>query len=91
MIGKGGLGVKRVKQECGNVQIHFPSGDSGSDSVTVRGEPEFVKKAKEQLLEMAQNRVCLFVDLTLLFKSFLYCYNYFKMTKHTISNYYFFP
>jgi len=56
LIGKGGLGVKRVKQECGNVQIHFPSGDSGSDSVTVRGEPEFVKKAKEQLLEMAQNR-----------------------------------
>jgi len=56
LIGKGGLGVKRVKQECGNVQIHFPSGDSGSDSVTVRGEPEFVKKAKAQLLEMAQNR-----------------------------------
>lgn len=70
MIGKGGLGVKRVKQECGNVQIHFPSGDSGSDSVTVRGEPEFVKKAKAQLLEMAQNRVCPFLVVFFYIRSF---------------------
>ena len=57
MIGSKGRLVRSVKEECGNVQIHFPAGDSGSDTVTIRGPPEDVKKAKDQLLDLAKQRV----------------------------------
>jgi len=56
LIGSKGRLVRSVKEECGNVQIHFPAGDSGSDTVTIRGPPEDVKKAKDQLLDLAKQR-----------------------------------
>lgn len=56
LIGSKGRLVRSVKDECGNVQIHFPTSDSGSDTVTLRGAPEDVKKAKDQLLDLAKQR-----------------------------------
>ena len=43
--------------ECGGVQIHFPTESSGSDNVTIRGLKEDVKKAKQQLTQLAKQKV----------------------------------
>lgn len=43
-------------EECGGVQIKFPSSDSNNDKVVVRGPKEDVDRAKQQLLEIANDR-----------------------------------
>ena len=46
-------------EECGGVHIHFPTEGSGIDKVTIRGPVEEVEKAKQQLLGLAEEKVCL--------------------------------
>lgn len=59
IIGKSGSNVNRLKQEL-NVKIHIPSQNDfnanggGLDVITIEGEPEAVKKAKQELEEMVR-------------------------------------
>lgn len=46
-------------EECGGVHIHFPTEGSGIDKVTIRGPVEEVAKAKQQLLGLAEEKVCM--------------------------------
>lgn len=50
-------------EECGGVHIHFPSEGSGIDKVTIRGPLEDVEKAKQQLLGLAEEKVCTNISL----------------------------
>ena len=45
--------------DCGGVQIRFPSENSASDKVHIRGPKDDVEKAKNKLLELANERVCI--------------------------------
>ena len=57
LIGAKGRLVRSIMDECGGVQIHFPTESSGSDDVTIRGLKEDVKKAKQQLMQLAKQKV----------------------------------
>ena len=48
--------VSRIKQETG-VAIKIPSDGDNSNIIRIEGEPQGVKVAKEQLLEMAKRMV----------------------------------
>ena len=50
-------------EECGGVHIHFPTEGSGIDKVTIRGPVEEVEKAKQQLLALAEEKVCMTVSV----------------------------
>lgn len=50
-------------EECGGVHIHFPTEGSGNDKVTIRGPVEEVAKAKQQLLALAEEKVCGILEL----------------------------
>ncbi|XP_076803941.1 vigilin-like isoform X2 [Clavelina lepadiformis] len=56
LIGAKGRLIRSVMDECGGVQIHFPTDSSGSNTVTIRGPPDDVKKAKTQLLQIAKQK-----------------------------------
>lgn len=56
LIGFKGQLVRSIMDECGGVQIHFPSESSGSDNVTIRGLKNDVKKAKQQLTQLAKQK-----------------------------------
>lgn len=56
LIGTGGKLISAIMEECGGVSIKFPSADSKSDKVTIRGPKEDVEKAKVQLLELSNER-----------------------------------
>ncbi|XP_014242166.1 vigilin [Cimex lectularius] len=56
LIGAGGKIIKSITDECGGVSIKFPSSDSKSDTVVLRGSKDDVKKAKKSLLEQASER-----------------------------------
>lgn len=56
LIGSKGRFVRSIMEECGGVHIHFPSGGSGIDKVTIRGPAEEVDKAKQQLLALAEEK-----------------------------------
>ncbi|XP_055686275.1 vigilin [Lutzomyia longipalpis] len=56
IIGAGGKLISSIMEECGNVSIKFPSPESKSDKVTIRGPKEDVQKAKQQLIEMSNER-----------------------------------
>lgn len=58
LIGSKGRLVRSVMEECGGVHIHFPTEGSGIDKVTIRGPVEDVEKAKQQLLALAEEKVC---------------------------------
>lgn len=58
LIGSKGRFVRSIMEECGGVHIHFPSEGSGIDKVTIRGPAEDVEKAKQQLLALAEEKVC---------------------------------
>lgn len=53
LIGTGGKLINHIMEECGGVSIKFPTSDSKSDKVTIRGQKEDVEKAKAQLLELS--------------------------------------
>lgn len=56
IIGAGGKLISSIMEECGNVSIKFPTPESKSDKVTIRGPKEDVQKAKQQLIEMSNER-----------------------------------
>ncbi|GAB0100838.1 vigilin [Sergentomyia squamirostris] len=56
IIGAGGKLISAIMEECGNVSIKFPTPESKSDKVTIRGPKEDVQKAKQQLIEMSNER-----------------------------------
>lgn len=58
LIGSKGRFVRSIMEECGGVHIHFPTEGSGNDKVTIRGPVEEVAKAKQQLLALAEEKVC---------------------------------
>lgn len=59
LIGSKGRLVRSIMEECGGVHIHFPTEGSGIDKVTIRGPVEEVEKAKQQLLALAEEKVCI--------------------------------
>lgn len=56
MIGSKGHLIREIMEECGGVQIRFPSENTTSDKVFVRGSKEDVEKAKKRLLDLANER-----------------------------------
>lgn len=56
LIGTGGKLIHSIMEECGGVAIKFPTAESNSDKVTIRGPKEDVEKAKAQLLELTNER-----------------------------------
>uniref|UniRef100_H2ZHB1 K Homology domain-containing protein n=1 Tax=Ciona savignyi TaxID=51511 RepID=H2ZHB1_CIOSA len=57
LIGAKGRLIRSLMEDYGgNVQIHFPTGTSGSDKVTIRGPKEDVEKAKGQLMQIAKQK-----------------------------------
>lgn len=49
IIGAGGKLISAIIEECGNVSIKFPTTESNSDKVVIRGPKEDVEKAKVRL------------------------------------------
>lgn len=74
LIGSKGRLVRSIMEECGGVHIHFPTEGSGIDKVTIRGPVEEVEKAKQQLLALAEEKVCVPNSQTL-FQSPFSCYD----------------
>jgi len=56
MIGAGGKLIQSIMSECGGVAIKFPTPNSGSDKVTIRGPSEDVEKAVKLLNELADEK-----------------------------------
>jgi predicted PilT family ATPase len=56
IIGTRGKLISAIMDECGGVSIKFPTSDSKSDKVTIRGQKEGVEKAKAQLIELSNER-----------------------------------
>lgn len=56
IIGAGGKLISAIIEECGNVSIKFPTTESNSDKVVIRGPKEDVEKAKLQLIELSNER-----------------------------------
>uniref|UniRef100_A0A182QEE9 K Homology domain-containing protein n=1 Tax=Anopheles farauti TaxID=69004 RepID=A0A182QEE9_9DIPT len=56
LIGPGGILINSIMEECGGVSIKFPSSESKSDKVVIRGPKDDVERAKQQLLELASEK-----------------------------------
>ncbi|CAO1311381.1 unnamed protein product [Diamesa hyperborea] len=56
LIGAGGKLISSIMEECGGVSIKFPSAESKSDKVTIRGPKDDVERAKVQLLELSSEK-----------------------------------
>lgn len=56
LIGAGGKLISSIMEDCGGVNIKFPASDSKSDKVVIRGPKDDVEKAKQQLLELSNER-----------------------------------
>ncbi|XP_075165976.1 satellite-binding protein 1 Dp1 [Haematobia irritans] len=56
IIGTGGKLISSIMEECGGVAIKFPTSESKTDKVIIRGPKDDVLKAKSQLLELANER-----------------------------------
>jgi len=56
LIGTGGKLIRGITEECGGVNIKFPTTDSNSDKVLVKGTKEGVEKAKQMLLQHASEK-----------------------------------
>lgn len=56
LIGARGKLIHSVMEDCGGVAIKFPSPESKSDKVTIRGPKDDVDRAKQQLLDLANER-----------------------------------
>lgn len=57
LIGTGGKLIQSIMEDCGGVTIKFPSSDSKSDKVSIRGPKDDVEKAKQQLLEITNEKL----------------------------------
>jgi hypothetical protein len=58
IIGAKGRLIRSIMEDCGGVSIKFPPGGSNSDKVIVRGPKDDVEKAKNELLQLAKEKVC---------------------------------
>ena len=58
LIGAKGRLIRSVMNECGDVIIRFPSQDSSSDKVVIRGPKDDVESARKKMLELSQEKVC---------------------------------
>lgn len=56
VIGAKGKYVRAIMEECGGVLIRFPSENTSSDKVVIRGPKDDVENAKKQLLELVEDR-----------------------------------
>ncbi|GJQ75567.1 hypothetical protein Trydic_g17648 [Trypoxylus dichotomus] len=56
LIGTKGKLIHSIMEDCGGVTIKFPIAESRSDKVTIRGPKEDVERAKQQLLDLANER-----------------------------------
>lgn len=56
IIGAGGKLISSIMEECGGVSIKFPTPESKSDKVTIRGPKDDVERAKQQLLELSNEK-----------------------------------
>lgn len=56
LIGAGGKLISSIMEECGGVSIKFPTAESQSDKVTIRGPKDDVERAKQQLLELSNEK-----------------------------------
>lgn len=56
LIGARGILIHSIMEDCGGVTIKFPSVESKSDKVTIRGPKEDVDRAKQQLLDLANEK-----------------------------------
>lgn len=56
LIGAGGKLISSIMEDCGGVSIKFPSAESKSDKVVIRGPKDDVERAKQQLLELSQEK-----------------------------------
>jgi transcription antitermination factor NusA-like protein len=57
LIGKGGIIIKQIRRECGNVLINFPAENQSSDNkITLKGPREDINKAKQELLKLAKEK-----------------------------------
>lgn len=56
LIGARGKLIRSIMDDCGGVGIKFPSAESESDKVTIRGPKDDVDRAKQQLLDLVNER-----------------------------------
>lgn len=56
LIGTGGKLIHSIMEDCGGVTIKFPTAESRSDKVSIRGPKDDVEKAKAQLLELSNEK-----------------------------------
>ncbi|XP_055529154.1 vigilin isoform X2 [Wyeomyia smithii] len=56
LIGSGGKLISSIMEECGGVSIKFPSPESKSDKVAIRGPKDDVERAKQQLVELTNEK-----------------------------------
>lgn len=56
LIGAKGKLIHSIMEDCGGVAIKFPSTDSKSDKVTIRGPKDDVDRAKQQLLDLTNEK-----------------------------------
>ncbi|XP_050305134.1 vigilin [Anthonomus grandis grandis] len=56
LIGAKGKLIHLLMRDCGGVQIEFPKPDSNSDKVTIRGPKEDVEQARQQLLDLVNEK-----------------------------------
>lgn len=56
LIGKGGAIIKQIRKDCGGVIISFPAETTPTDKITLRGPLEEIKKAKQELLKLAEQK-----------------------------------
>lgn len=56
LIGAKGKLIHSIMEDCGGVSIKFPSADSKSDTVIIRGPKDDVDRAKQQLVDLANER-----------------------------------
>lgn len=57
IIGAKGRLIRSIMDECGGVIIRFPPEGNTSDKVTIRGPKADVENAKQQLLELTNEKV----------------------------------
>ena len=57
MIGPKGHLIREISEDCGGILIRFPTENTQSDTVLLRGPKDEVEKAKKRLLEVASDRV----------------------------------
>ena len=56
IIGRKGKLLAQIQEECGGVAIKFPAAKTQSNKVVIRGPAEESERAKQQILELANER-----------------------------------